>query len=337
MDENTKNIGSNLLALKANSTRREFLVAASASVLASTMAQGVWAQEAGTKPFTLGFAPHPGMFKSLGGDDVLDQIRFAHDQGFTAWEHNPMPTEEPAMQEKIGELLRDLKMRMGVFVGYSDFERPTFSVKKAEYREEVLNKIKESVQVAGRCGATHFTVVPGTVDQQSIHDEQWNKYGGPRLSEGYQLANVIDLLRECTTILEPHKLTMVLEPLNWHANHGGVFLQQSDQAFAICRAVNSPSCKILFDIYHQQITEGNLIPNIDLCWDEIGYFQTGDNPGRKEPGTGEINYTKVMQHIAQRSEKESKSFVFGMEHGNSMRGKDGEQAVIDAYRAIDPS
>ncbi len=318
-------------------TRRNFLLTTAATSAAMLVRTSNAHQASVTKPFKLAFAPHPGMFKTQGGVNVLDQIRFAHDQGFTAWEHNPMPTEEPTLQEKIGELLRDLKMRMGVFVGYSDFERPTFAVRKTEYRDEVLGKIKQAVEVAGRCGATHFTVVPGTVDQQSIHDKQWNKYGGPRLSEGYQLANVIDLLRECVSILEPNKLTMVLEPLNWHANHGGVFLQQSDQAFAICRAVNSPSCKILFDIYHQQITEGNLIPNIDLCWEEIGYFQTGDNPGRKEPGTGEINYSKVMQHIFQRSMKENKSFVFGMEHGNSMRGKEGEQAVIDAYRAIDPS
>jgi hydroxypyruvate isomerase len=105
---------------------------------------------------------------------------------------------------------------------------------------------------------------------------------------------VIDLLRRCAEILQPHDLVMVLEPLNWHANHGGAFLRDSDQAFAICRAVNSPSCKILFDIYHQQITEGNLIPNINMSWDEIAYFQAGDNPGRKEPGTGEINYKNVF-------------------------------------------
>lgn len=317
-------------------TRRNFLLTTAAATTAILARTSTAQQASQSKPFKLAFAPHPGMFKALGGSDVLDQIRFAHDQGFTAWEHNSMPTEEPALQEKIGQLLRDLKIKMGVFVAYGEFERPTFAVKKAEYRKEVLAKVRDAVEVAGRCGATHFTVVPGTVDQQSIHDEKWNEYGGPRLSEGYQLANAIDLLRECSELLEPHDLTMVLEPLNWHANHGGVFLQQSDQAFAICRAVNSPSCKILFDIYHQQITEGNLIPNIDLCWSEIGYFQTGDNPGRKEPGTGEINYAKVMQHIHQRGEQEKQSFVFGMEHGNSIRGKEGEQAVIDAYRAIDP-
>jgi hydroxypyruvate isomerase len=316
--------------------RRSFAGVSALFIGSLTVSKSLGMTTSEANPFSLAFAPHPGMFKELAGNDVLDQIKFCHDQGFTAWEHNPMPTEEPALQEKIGQLLRDLKMRMGVFVAYSDFERPTFAVNKPEYREEVLQKIDAAIAVAKRCGATHFTVVPGTVDQQSIHDQNWNKYGGARMAEGYQLANVIDLLRVCAERLEPHKLTMVLEPLNWHANHGGVFLQRSDQAFAICRAVNSPACKILFDIYHQQITEGNLIPNIENCWTEIGYFQTGDNPGRKEPGTGEINYSKVCQYIHDRSMKEDKSFIFGMEHGNANRGIEGEQAVIDAYRAIDP-
>jgi len=240
------------------------------------------------------------------------------------------------MQEQIGKLLGDLKMTMGVFVAFADFESPSFTVPSKKNREMVLDAIRNSVEVAQRCGAKHFTVVPGSVDQQSSKTEKWNKYGGGRLAEGYQFANVVDLLRECAAILEPHNLTMVLEPLNWHTNHGGVFLQRSDQAFAVCRAVNSPACKILFDIYHQQITEGNLVPNIDYCWNEIGYFQIGDNPGRKEPGTGEINYGYVLQHVYDRMKKGDRSFVFGMEHGNAQKGKPGEQALIDAYRAVDP-
>ena len=124
---------------------------------------------------------------------------------------------------------------------------------------------------------------------------------------------------------------MVLEPLNPWRDHGGCFLTKVPQAFLICRAVNSPSCKILDDLYHQQITEGNLIPNIDRSWSEIGYFQTGDNPGRKEPGTGEINYRNVFGHI------HAKGFdgILGMEHGNSRGGKEGERAVIDAYVEAD--
>ena len=80
-------------------------------------------------------------------------------------------------------------------------------------------------------------------------------------------------------------------------DHAGQFLSKIPQAYEICRAVDSPSCKILFDIYHQQITEGNIIPNIDNSWSEIAYFQIGDNPGRNEPTTGELNYQNIFEHI----------------------------------------
>ena len=122
----------------------------------------------------------------------------------------------------------------------------------------------------------------------------------------------------------------MLEPLNFY-NHPGLFLKKIPQAYQICKAVNSPSCKILNDIYHQQITEGNLIPNIDLAWEEIAYFQLGDNPGRNEPTTGEINYKNIFKHIHAKGFKG----VMGMEHGNSKSGKVGEQAVIDAYAYCD--
>jgi hydroxypyruvate isomerase len=95
--------------------------------------------------------------------------------------------------------------------------------------------------------------------------------------------------------------------------------------------VNSPSCKILDDLYHQQISEGNLIPNMDMAWDEIAYLQIGDNPGRKEPTTGEINYKNVFKHVYEKGY----TGVLGMEHGNSQPGADGERALIEAYREVD--
>ena len=88
----------------------------------------------------------------------------------------------------------------------------------------------------------------------------------------YQTAHVVESLKQACSLLEPHGLVMVLEPLNFR-DHPGLFLSESPQAYEICKTVDSPSCKILFDIYHQQIQEGNLIPNINKCWDEIGYFQ----------------------------------------------------------------
>ena len=316
--------------------RREMLKTAAALGAASALGQmrpAAAQSDSGSQPkFKLGYAPHPGMFRHSAGGDVIDQIKFAADQGFTAFEYNGLPGETPQMQEKIGKTLDSLGMQMGVFVAYGSFDRPTFARPEEDTTKEILTKMREAVQIAKRAGAKWCTVVPGSVDQQyAAEDQQWNRYGGPRLAEGYQTANVIDQLRRCVDVVEPHGLVLVLEPLNWHANHGGTFLRFSDQAYAICRAVDSPSCKILFDIYHQQISEGNLIPNIDRCWSEIAYFQAGDNPGRKEPYTGEINYRNVFEHIYQNGFQG----VIGMEHGNSEPGVEGERKVIEAYRRAD--
>ncbi|MEM6965601.1 MAG: TIM barrel protein [Bacteroidota bacterium] len=267
--------------------------------------------------FKLKYAPHLGMFKHHAGDDPVAQLNFMADQGFTAFEDNSMRKRPIQEQEAMAKIMVDRNIEMGVFVAHKIYWRePNLASGKEEWRTEFLNEIKASVDVAKRVRATWMTVVPGHLDL--------------KLDMGYQTANVIDTLRRACEILEPHQLTMVLEPLNFK-NHPGLFLTGSAQAYAICKAVNSPACKILFDVYHQQITEGNLIPNIEKCWDEIAYFQVGDNPGRKEPTTGEINYKNIFKFI------HSKKFdgIVGMEHGNFSEGKKGEQAVIDAYRAVD--
>lgn len=306
--------------------RRDFLAASAAAATVSSAAALANSQTSKTprqdnEKFKLNYAPHFGMFKNLAGNDPIDQIKFAADQGFTAWEDNGMKGRTPEMQEKIGQTLADLGMKMGVFVCHASFGRPTFVKKDQATWDAVLKDMKDSIAVAKRVNAKWMTLVPGNLDEGN----------GRRLELGYQTANAIELLRRCCEVFEKDELVMVLEPLNWYANHGGVFLQGSPQAYEICKAVNHPSCKILFDIYHQQISEGNLIPNIDMCWDEIGYFQCGDNPGRKEPGTGEINYRNVFRHI----HRKGFEGIMGLEHGNSQGGKEGDQAVIDAYRAAD--
>lgn len=269
------------------------------------------------EPFKMNFAPHLGMFKHHAGDDPLDQLQFMYDQGFRAFEDNGMRGRDVDLQKKMGEKLAALGMQMGVFVAHEIYWRePNLASGDQEKREEFLAFIKESVEVAKRCNATWMTVVPGHVDL--------------RQDMGYQTAHVIESLKQAAAILEPHNLVMVLEPLNFR-NHPGLFLTKAAQGYQICRAVDSPACKILFDIYHQQIQEGNLLPNIEKSWDEIGYFQIGDNPGRKEPTTGEINYKNIFKYINERAFKG----VLGMEHGNSRPDKEGEMAVIEAYRSVD--
>lgn len=267
--------------------------------------------------FKCKFAPHFGMFQDSAGADPVDQLKFAADQGFSAWEDNGMKGRSVDEQTRIAKAMTDLGITMGVFVVNMDTAwGATLSTGKEDARKKFLDECRSSVDVAKRTNAKWMTVVPGTLEG--------------RLNIGFQTANVVDALRAACEIFEPHGLVMVLEPLNFR-DHPNMFLSEVPQAFQVCRAVNSPSCKILFDLYHQQITEGNLIPNIDAAYSETAYYQIGDNPGRQEPTTGEINYKNVFAHIA----RKGFTGVLGMEHGTSRGGKEGEQALIAAYRSVD--
>jgi hydroxypyruvate isomerase len=267
--------------------------------------------------FNLKYAPHFGMFKNTAGDNLIDQLNYIADQGFTAFEDNNLKKRSIKIQNEISKTMDRRGLEMGVFVAHTiHWKEPNLASGDKNKRKEFLDEINSSVEVAKRINAKWMTVVPG--------------YRDLRLNLSYQTVNVIDSLKYACDILDPHGLVMVLEPLNF-INHPGLFLTESPQAYEICKAVDSKSCKILFDIYHQQIQEGNLIPNIKDCWDEIAYFQIGDNPGRKEPTTGEINYKNIFEYIYSRGF----NGILGMEHGNSQNGVDGEMAIIEAYKKVD--
>ena len=301
--------------------RRSFLQN-SLTVGTSTLAgASLFAKESEKKiqppqPFKLNYAFHDGMFKNSGGANFLDQIQFAYDNGFRAIEDNGMMDRKPEEQQKIGDKLAKLGMSMGVFVVAFDHWplQTSLTSGKQEWKDKFLQYCKDAVDVAKRVNAKWMTVVPGNYERS--------------LSSEYQTVNVIDALKRGATIFEPHGLIMVLEPLS---DTPDLFLRHSDQTFMICQAVNSPSCKILFDMYHMQRNEGNIINNIDRAWDHIAYFQIGDNPGRKEPGTGEMNYKNIFKHIHEKGYKG----ILGMEHGNVKPGKEGEEALIKAYREAD--
>ena len=283
--------------------------------------------QTGGKPFNLHYAPSFGKAKHHVGDRFEDQLQFMYDQGFRDWEDNRMMRRDVADQKRIAKKMEQLGMRMGVFVLYADFQNPTFagnrmadqrpSQRDKEGMKDMLRKqTLEGVEVAKRVNAKWMTVVPGTEDRS--------------LDREYQFLNVVEHLKYMSEILEPHGLVMVLEPLNF-INHPGCFLERVQDAYAVCKAVNSPSCKILNDLYHQQISVGNLIRNMEACWDETAYIQVGDNPGRKEPTTGEINYKNIFRRLY---ELEFDGIV-GMEHGTQGQGKAGEARLIQAYREVD--
>jgi hydroxypyruvate isomerase len=299
--------------------RRKFIQSGFLAGLA-TMATGATSlgspsESMAEKPFNLNYAPHAGMFKNLGGNNFIDQIKFMHDQGFRSIEDNGMAGRPVEEQTKIGETLAKLGMAMGVFVvDKGGNGANTLAAGKKEYIDIFLKGCRQAVEVAKRVNAKWMTVVPGDFERNFPID--------------IQTSNVIEALRRGAEILEPHGLVMVLEPLS---DTPDLFLRDSSQTYMICKSVNSPACKLLYDIYHMQRNEGNLIRHMELSWNEIAYIQIGDNPGRKEPTTGEINYKNVFKYIDSKGYKG----ILGMEHGNFKPGKEGELALIKAYREVD--
>lgn len=304
--------------------RRNFLhkgIAATASVfvagetLAKNSGETPRSETIQAKTFNLNYAPHDGMFANHAGKNFIDQIKFMHEQGFRGIEDNGLLGRSKEEQEKIGSELARLNMTMGVFVvDGGDNWKVSLTTGKPEFVDTFIKTCKTCVEAAKRVNAKWVTVVPGYFERT--------------LPLGIQTSNVINALRKGAEIFEPHGLVMVLEPLS---DNPDLFLRHSDQTYMICKAVNSPSCKILYDIYHMQKNEGHLIPHIEMCWDEIAYFQIGDNPGRKEPTTGEINYKNIFKYIYNKGYRG----VMGMEHGNFLPGKEGELALIKAYRESD--
>jgi hydroxypyruvate isomerase len=310
-----------------NNSRRDFIKKATATGAAIIAAPAVLGIESGKKkqkvreavtPFKLKYAPGIGMFREHAGNDPVDHIRFCHEMGFRAMFDNGLMSRPAEEQDKIADEINRLGMVLGPFVLYADFAVTSFVLNKPEIREMLINKTREGVECAKRTGVKWALMVPGRYDE--------------RLHRDIQTANVIDNLRYCCDIAEPAGMIIVLEPLNTLRDHPGLFLTGIPQAYSICRAVNRPSCKIVDDIYHQQISEGNLIPNIEAAWSEIAAFHLGDNPGRNEPTTGEINFKNIFKYIYSRKY----DGVLCMEHGISQRGtKDGEARVIQAYRECD--
>ena len=308
-------------------SRRNFIKNATATGAAILAAPAVFGSSPASKqqkssdavtPFKLKYAPGLGMFRQNAGQDLVDNIKFCHDQGFRAIFDNNLMKRTPEEQDKIINELKLLGMDIGPYVLRADSGKTDFALNNQEVRDMLKANMEQGVEVAKRTGVKLALIVLGRYDV--------------KLHMNYQTANAIDNLRFCCDIMEPAGITLVLEPLNNYINHPGLFLTGIPQAYAICRAVNRPSCKILNDLYHQQISEGNLIPNIEAAWSEIGAFHLGDSPGRNEPTTGEINYKNIFKYLYNKKY----DGTLCMEHGISNRGtKEGELRVIQAYRECD--
>jgi hydroxypyruvate isomerase len=152
-------------------------------------------------------------------------------------------------------------------------------------REAYLQGLGQSLQAANRLGC------PTLISQ--VGDFR------PGVSRELQRQSLVDGLKQAAPMLEKAGVTLVIEPLNELIDHPGYFLVRSDEAFGIIDEVGSPRIKVVFDIYHQQISEGQLIANITANIGKIAHFHAAGNPGRNELTSGELHYPSIFQAIAE--------------------------------------
>ncbi len=270
---------------------------------------------AANKKFKLKYAPMFGMFEAHAGKDPIAQLHFMAEAGFSALLDGGFLGKPAELQDKLAREMEQLGMTLGgpycsTTIGGQSLVAGTDQ--QAGYAQHYKGVCEQLKRVNGKW----FLVVPGELVQ------------GMPLEQ--MTANLVVNLKAIMKEVEPSGCILILEPLN-PRDHPGLFLTRISQAMDICKAVGSPSCKIVNDLYHQQITEGDLIPNIKNAWDYIAHYHLGDTPGRNEPTTGEINYRTIFKFLHQQGFQG----VLGMEHGKSKGGKAGELALLDAYRWCD--
>lgn len=266
-----------------------------------------------THAFKLRYAPRLGLVANL---PIPRQMEIYAENGFTAFEYNGLPNHSFSEIEQFRKKRDALKLSMGVFVINRGGWRPTSLPDKSGHKT-FLEDVRKAVEIHNIMGNECATATSGL--------------GVPHLTFQQQTANCIEALKRAAEIVEKTKMVIVLEPLNHKVDHAGYFVTYSEHAGEIIGGVNHPQVKILFDMYHQQISEGNIINHIHQYWDLIGYFQIGDVPGRKEPLTGEMNYSNIFKAIHAKGFKG----LLGGEHGLSVPGMPGLMKCFDAYRKCD--
>jgi hydroxypyruvate isomerase len=294
--------------------RRQFLEVGSVAALSVTALAG--SDRIGRRGFQRNYAPNPVMFRHHAGPEPIDQIRFLADEGFRSIEDTGLRAKPAAVQARIGAELARRGMCLACFTGVADFGRPTYASGRRDVRLEILRELRGALDAADRAGGKALSVVPGQRDA--------------RLDKAEQRCGAVDLLSECADLCERRGVVLLLESIDHGQGHSRLFLRSARQAAELCRAVGRPSCRILVDVYQQAVAGEDVPQLLEAVGDVLGHVQLGDFPGRNEPGTGELDFRKLLatlDAIGYRS-------AFGMEHGTAIAGRAGERAVIDAYHAL---
>lgn len=188
--------------------------------------------------------------------------------------------------ERVVQTVDQLELDLTYLSGGSpDREGPAFPLANPDTASEGVSDLRRAIDVAERVNCKYVNVIPG-----------WEN---KRLDSAVQHLSIVRSLRQVADTAADAGVILAVEPINTAVDHPGIYLHSSYEGYKIIDAVDSPNVRLLYDIYHQQISEGNIISNIREHIDLIGYIHVGDVPGRHEPGTGEINYPVVFEALGE--------------------------------------
>ncbi|MEM6342975.1 MAG: TIM barrel protein [Bacteroidota bacterium] len=268
-------------------------------------------------PFHINFAPQLGMFQHKAGSKPGDQIKFMSSNGFRVIEDMGFLTRSKLERRQIMNSLQKEDLTLGTFIGHRvDWHHPTLCTGRKTDVRRFMTEIKESVSIAKRTNCKQLCVFPGPVSL--TYDFQT------------QRKNLIENLKRALELVVPNGIELLLVPIN-PSVYPGQFISSLEEASYFSKAAGSNACRILFNTYSHQRYHGNLIESISKYWNEIGYFQLADVPGKKEPLTGEINFIRLLSFIQESGYKG----ILGMDHGLSKDGLEGENQILRNYRVID--
>lgn len=217
------------------------------------------------------------------------QIEKIAGAGYAGFEFGDWRAQDPA---RITPLKNKLNVECVCIVGNRGVDPVGMGLCDPTERDGFLSEIRSSAEAAKRFETTRMVVLTGNRVDRIPPERQHGS-----IVEGLKRAHDIVAPLGITMLLEVINTLAPVEPLNPKTNHLNYYLNRTAEAFALAREVGSPFLKILFDLYHVQIMEGNLIPTLRANISAIGHFHVGDVPGRHEPGTGEINYGNVFKAI----------------------------------------
>jgi len=293
--------------------RRGFLGAAAGGGLATAAATAATGAETPGKPFKLRYACELNWLeKELGVAQRLDLFK---EHGFTAVEYNGLLRHPLPEVESIRRELDARSMDFGIFVANpGGWDRA--GVVDPKQHPAFLDEIRKALEYHKLIRNRSATTLTGMAR--------------PGVSRSEQRRSCVEGFKKAAELLAGSELALVVEPLN-HIDHPGFFMTHADELAEVIAQVASPNVRMLYDFYHLQVTQGNLIRDFQQYYDLVGYIQTGDVPGRKEPGTGETNYRNVFKAV----HAKGYSGLVGMEHGFSVPGREGFLRCAKAYREAD--